>query len=100
MNRLLRTIPLVAAAGIALSALGAWVYPHKSEIAIKMVELKRDVFDRADCPVQTSKTIVIFTFGQSNAGNSGEERYVGRANVFNFYNGRCYRAIDPVLGSN
>jgi hypothetical protein len=46
-------------------------------------------------------TTVIFTFGQSNAANSGEERYAARGavHVFNIFDMRFYRAIDPLPGT-
>src|SRR5207248_2752798 len=47
-------------------------------------------------------TTVILTFGQSNAANSGEERYAarGQVHVFNIFDMRFYRAIDPLPGAS
>jgi hypothetical protein len=47
-------------------------------------------------------TTVILTFGQSNAANSGEERYVprGAVHVFNVFDMRFYRAVDPLPGAS
>jgi hypothetical protein len=44
---------------------------------------------------------VILAMGQSNAGNYGETRYRPVQQVFNFNwaDGKCYRAEDPLLGS-
>jgi hypothetical protein len=44
---------------------------------------------------------VILAMGQSNAGNYGETRYRPVQQVFNFnwLDGKCYRAEDPLLGS-
>ena len=44
---------------------------------------------------------VILAMGQSNAGNYGESRYRPVQQVFNFnwVDGKCYRAEDPLLGS-
>jgi hypothetical protein len=44
---------------------------------------------------------VILAMGQSNAGNYGETRYRPVQNVvnFNWADGKCYRAEDPLLGS-
>src|SRR5262249_17880379 len=47
-------------------------------------------------------TTVILTFGQSNAANSGAERYAARGpvHVFNIFDMRFYRAIDPLPGAS
>jgi hypothetical protein len=47
-------------------------------------------------------TTVILTFGQSNAANSGEERYAARGavHVFNVFDMRFYRAVDPLPGAS
>jgi len=47
-------------------------------------------------------TTVILTFGQSNAANSGEERYAARGavHVFNIFDMRFYRAVDPLPGAS
>ena len=54
------------------------------------------------CPKQTPRTAVLFIAGQSNAANSGAQRYTTRHpdRVLNFMNGRCYVAASPLLGSN
>ena len=45
---------------------------------------------------------VILTLGQSNAANFGEVRFAPRPAVDNFnpFDGRCYRARDPLLGTD
>jgi Carbohydrate esterase, sialic acid-specific acetylesterase len=47
-------------------------------------------------------TAVILTFGQSNAANMGEGHYVadGPVHVFNIFDRRYYRAIDPLPGAS
>jgi hypothetical protein len=47
-------------------------------------------------------TTAILTFGQSNAANSGEERYAARGavHVFNVFDMRFYRAVDPLPGAS
>lgn len=49
-----------------------------------------------------ARTAVIVVVGQSNAANHGAGRYVAKHRVdnFNIYDGRCYRAEDPLLGSS
>jgi hypothetical protein len=45
---------------------------------------------------------VIVTLGQSNAANFAEGNYAAAGGVvnFNFYDGKCYQAIDPLLGAS
>lgn len=45
---------------------------------------------------------VLFTFGQSNAANSGPDRFTAKPAVANFSmsDGKCYRATDPLLGAD
>lgn len=46
------------------------------------------------------KTMVAFVFGQSNAANIGGERYSADSdNILNYFDGKFYRAADPLLGS-
>jgi hypothetical protein len=49
-----------------------------------------------------SRTAVIIILGQSNAANHGAGRYAAKHRVdnFNIYDGRCYRAEDPLLGAS
>jgi Carbohydrate esterase, sialic acid-specific acetylesterase len=49
-----------------------------------------------------NRTAVIAILGQSNAGNHGAGRYEAKYRVdnFNIYDGRCYRAVDPLLGAS
>jgi len=51
------------------------------------------------CPGQTDRTMVAFVFGQSNAANALGQRYVGKPNVINFFDGKCFAASDPLLGN-
>lgn len=60
-----------------------------------------DVADKREvsCPKQTDKTMIIVAFGQSNAANHLGQRYAGKERVVNFFDGKCYAAADPLLGS-
>jgi hypothetical protein len=53
------------------------------------------------CPVQNARTAVFLSLGQSNATNIGSSRHKGRSGVvnFNFFDGQCYEARDPLLGT-
>jgi hypothetical protein len=52
-------------------------------------------------PEITGRTLVAFVFGQSNAANSGGERYEASGDhVLNYWAGKYYRAVDPLLGAS
>ena len=75
-------------------------YTYRSPLYMAALGAKRYALDRVPCPAQTSRTMVALTFGQSNAGNSGEYRHRAKKNVINFYRGHCFVAQDPLLGSD
>jgi hypothetical protein len=54
------------------------------------------------CPQQTDRTAVLLLIGQSNAGNHGGQRFQSEhgGKVVNFFDGRCYVAASPLLGSD
>jgi hypothetical protein len=54
------------------------------------------------CPRQTDRTAVLLLFGQSNAGNHGGQRFHSEHGdkVVNFFNGQCFAAASPLLGSD
>jgi hypothetical protein len=64
---------------------------------------QRDISGRiaSPCPERGARTAVFLALGQSNATNIGARRHRGRPGVvnFNFFDGRCYEAVDPLLGS-
>ena len=47
-----------------------------------------------------SRPLVIVTLGQSNAANTGQSLHTPKHRVdnFNLYDGKCYKAIEPLLG--
>lgn len=54
------------------------------------------------CPKQGPRTEVLLALGQSNAANHAGQRYrtAHGARVVNFFDGRCYLAASPLLGSS
>jgi hypothetical protein len=52
------------------------------------------------CPPASDRTMVALVFGQSQAANQVEPRFVGSDRVLNHFRGRCYRAADPLLGTD
>ena len=46
------------------------------------------------------RPLVIVTLGQSNAANHGQGLYAPKRRVdnFNLYDGKCYKAVEPLLG--
>jgi hypothetical protein len=54
------------------------------------------------CPKQTDRTVVLLILGQSNAANYGGQRFASKYGdkVVNLFEGRCYIAASPLLGSS
>jgi len=54
------------------------------------------------CPQQTDRTAVLLLTGQSNAGNHSGQRFSSEhgERVVNFFDGQCYAAASPLLGSD
>nr|WP_183231585.1 sialate O-acetylesterase [Bradyrhizobium sp. SBR1B] len=54
------------------------------------------------CPEQTDRTAVLLLMGQSNAGNHGGQRFRSQHGgaLVNYFDGRCYVAASPLLGSD
>ncbi|MBO4220813.1 sialate O-acetylesterase [Bradyrhizobium neotropicale] len=54
------------------------------------------------CPQQTDRSAVLLLIGQSNAGNHAGQRFRSEhgERVVNFFDGRCYLAESPLLGSD
>jgi carbohydrate esterase-like sialic acid-specific acetylesterase len=115
----LRTVPLVLVlvlAGVAY-VYGAWSHEHRwfptpqleRVIRQNLWQLRgrrgfNDTTGRTEVPCSMFKqagTAILLTLGQSNAANEGETRYVPRDGVynFNFLDGKCYVARDPLLGT-
>src|SRR5262245_56142745 len=53
------------------------------------------------CPQQDERTAVILILGQSNAGNHSGQKTKSEygSRILNFFDGRCYVAASPLLGS-
>jgi hypothetical protein len=53
------------------------------------------------CPKQTDRTAILLVLGQSNAANYAGQRYGSNygAQIANFFDGRCFIAASPLLGS-
>ena len=59
-----------------------------------------DTTEKTEVPcgeAMRGKTMVAFVLGQSNSANHGESRMASKRNVYNFYDGECYLAADPML---
>ena len=117
----IRKAPLLAVAGLALAyGYGVTSYAFRLFPIEQIGLLKRAVIpdegretDVAAYSDTTNREVVscwsidpnaavILAMGQSNAGNYGETRYRPIQPVFNFNwaDGKCYRAEDPLLGSS
>ena len=54
-----------------------------------------------NCPLQTDRTAVFLIIGQSNAANSGGQRFAAKsARVAAYFEGNCSVAASPLLGSS
>lgn len=53
------------------------------------------------CPAQDRKTAVLLLIGQSNTGNHAEQKHASAfgAKLLNYFNGKCYVAESPLLGT-
>jgi hypothetical protein len=62
----------------------------------------REPVECARFGARTARTAVLLTAGQSNAANYGQMPVSPREGVYNFnwFDGRCYRARDPLLGAD
>lgn len=57
---------------------------------------------RVEIPLEQIKnSTVLFTFGQSNSANYGQKQYLYTAkhDVYNYFDGKLYKAQDPLLGA-
>lgn len=49
--------------------------------------------------ISRERLMVALVLGQSNAANHGETRHRSGPGVYNFYRGKVYHALDPMLGA-
>ncbi len=83
------------------------VHPGYGDVSAKheiqsVDERYSDVSEKQEIPCDTidmTNTMVALTFGQSNSANEGETRYSPANPVYNFYEGKCFKAADPLLGA-
>jgi carbohydrate esterase-like sialic acid-specific acetylesterase len=78
------------------------IYNYGTDTRIATVGYE-DVSDRVeiDCAMLPENTAVLLVLGQSNSANHGESRHRPRETFynFNFLDGKCYQATDPLLGA-
>jgi hypothetical protein len=95
------------AIAIALYALGMYSgslvqkyykYYITDRIAKSKEEYSRKKQECAAIPAEGR--MVLLVFGQSNSANYGETPWVSGPNVYNFHDGRCFIAQDPLLGAD
>ena len=53
------------------------------------------------CPTQNEGTAVILAIGQSNVANNSSSKIPPKfgENIYNYYDGKCYKASSPLLGA-
>jgi hypothetical protein len=85
-------------------------YKSKSSLTAGMGSAKYDEFGRliffsgkteVECPAQSAGTGVLLVIGQSNAANHADKKINTKypAQVLNYFDGKCYIAASPLLGS-
>jgi hypothetical protein len=89
--------------GFALAAVSAIAWEPKQNgdyeprnDYVNMINRKRVSCNKILGP----RTMVALVFGQSNSANSGYARYTPLHDVYVFYEGKCYTAVDPLPGPN
>jgi hypothetical protein len=112
---LLAVAGLIAAYGYGVASYAYRLFPieqigvlKRSVIPDEGREIDATVFsdtkgrEAVSCWSIDADAAVILTMGQSNAANYGETRYrpVQPVINFNWMDGKCYRAEDPLLGSS
>ena len=68
----------------------------KSSSEVARIEVPLQMIQR----LPASRVMVAVTFGQSNSANLGETPHVAGRGVYNFYEGKLYRARDPLLAAD
>ncbi len=86
----------------ALKARGGWTDPDLYTFDETGRLASDDRKTAIACPQQTDRTAVLLLVGQSNAGNHAGQRFRSEhgQKVVNFFDGRCYVAASPLLGSD
>jgi len=69
------------------------------DLGIRTVEYS-DSRDRVEYPItDLKKPLIILIFGQSNVANTVSQKSQTNLPILNFYQGKLYRAKDPLLGA-
>lgn len=100
-------VAALARAALALACV-AGAYSHAADSRLQSAEF--DGFGRLTsypgkkaiaCPAQDRKTAVLLLIGQSNTANHAEQKHTSAsgANVLNHFDGKCYLAESPLLGT-
>ncbi|HIP14813.1 MAG TPA: hypothetical protein EYG74_04920 [Sulfurimonas autotrophica] len=74
----------------------------REDIEPVLTEAYSDTSDRVEIDytkIDKKNTMVILALGQANAANSAEGEYIPKHKVYNIFNGKCYKAKDPLLGA-
>jgi hypothetical protein len=85
---------LILVAGFHSSVAPAYLMPQPGDF---LDTSKKTPVDCAS--IMGPGTMVALVFGQSNSANHGETPYTPKRSVYNFFDGKCYVAADPLLGA-
>jgi hypothetical protein len=85
----------------AIDVANAATYRWAALTAVQDHDGRDHIRQQIDCAtIKKMKDLaVIVAFGQSNASNNGQSGYTPPHSVYNYYEGKCYIAADPLLGN-
>lgn len=73
-------------------------FMSRNKMRIKKLDLFNKKLDLKE--LKGDSTMVILALGQSNAANSVDGYYKVRNNVLNYYDGKLYKAEEPLIGAS
>lgn len=80
--------------------MGKWIFFCCGLLALPLAVWGQPA-GRTEVPLeQARESVVLFTFGQSNSANHGQGHYKCWGEVYNYCDGKLYRAEDPLLGAS
>ncbi len=89
---------VASAAALVLLAAAAVCFAYTMPQPNDFIDVSKRT--EVDCKkVMQGRTMVALAFGQSNSANHSESPFKPKKNVYNFYEGKCYVAEDPMLGA-
>jgi hypothetical protein len=77
------------------------VYDPNQSLSQNTLTIPDTIREEVNCQaVLNGTTMVALSIGQSNAANLGESIMKAPEGVYNFHDGKCFKAVDPMLGAS